>query len=74
MKTIFAAAVASLALAAGAAHASEATHNGAAVRSAAVQSVEQNQAGAFGGLSIDRTAGTTQVKAGDPARSANSGN
>lgn len=74
MKTIFAAALAAATLVAGAAHASETTHNGAQVRATTVQPAQAGEASGFGGVSFDRTAGAANGSSvADPARNANSG-
>ncbi|MCZ8184488.1 MAG: hypothetical protein O9322_16060 [Beijerinckiaceae bacterium] len=71
MKTVLAAAFAAATLVAGAAHAAEATHGGAQVRSTTVQPAEQGQNAGFGGLSVQRQAGQGNVvPANDPARGA----
>lgn len=75
MKTVFAAALTAAALFAGAAQASEATHNGVQVRSTVAQPADasQGQAG-FGGLSVQRDQIVAGTNVNDPARSAASGN
>jgi hypothetical protein len=74
MKTIFAAALAAATLVAGAAHASETTHNGAQVRAATVQPGQADVANGFGGVSFNRTTGAANSSSiADPARNANSG-